>query len=227
MTPSRSSGLNAAAIVTTLACLGFAVWLGLYGPEGQIPMHLNAAGEVDRWGDRREAAWIVGGTTIGLLLAYALTEHSQRKAPESARRGLVFAQGTLIGAMVFVATLMAALAYGGFERGAGPERLHQLVGGLLAFVMILGGAVLGKVAPNPWVGVRTYWALTSRTAWDKSNRLAGRLWFWAGLIGFPAAVLFPGPMTTAAIGAAMLVSALAAVVESWRVWNADPDRRAA
>ena len=34
------------------------------------------------------------------------------------------------------------------------------------------GALLGRVGPNPWVGVRTPWAYKSRTAWDRSNRLA-------------------------------------------------------
>jgi hypothetical protein len=51
--------------------------------------------------------------------------------------------------------------------------------------------------------------------------------FWGGLAGLPAAMLAPQPQANIGIGAVLILAALAGVVESWRVWNADPDRRTA
>lgn len=223
--PVTARSPHLAAFVAVAGCLGFAVWLGLRGPEGPIPMHMGLDGSVDRWGDRVEAAWVLGGATVFLAAAYALTAHSLSKAAASVQRGLALVQAILIAAMLFVAALFGGLAFGVFTNVEGAQETHRLVGGFLALVMLLIGSVLGKIAPNPWVGVRTYWALTSRAAWDKSNRLAGRLMFWAGLVGLPAVMLAPQPHATIALGGALVLAALAGAVESWRVWNADPDRR--
>lgn len=216
-----------AAFAAAAACLGFAVWIGLRGPEGALPVHIQFDGTVDRWGDRIELALALAGTTAFLLAIYGLTAHSLSKAAESSVRGLAMVQAILIGMMLFVAAIIGSVTYGDYGAGADPLGPVRPVGALAGAIMLLFGSVMGKIAPNPWVGVRTYWALTSRTAWDKSNRLVGRLWFWGGLVALPAALLGPQPYVTMAIVAALLISALIGVFESWRVWNADPDRRTA
>ena len=65
----------------------------------------------------------------------------------------------------------------------------------------------------------------SRLAWDRSNRLAGRLLFVTGLAGLIAAPLAPQPLGTFCLIGAVLVVALWSVFESWRVWRGDPDRQ--
>jgi uncharacterized membrane protein len=119
---------------------------------------------------------------------------------------------------------MAALAFGliGANEGSG-ALMMVVVGAILA----VSGAYLGKVGPNPLVGVRTPWTFASRLAWDKSNRLAGRLFFWGGLASFIAAPLAPQPLGMQATIAGALLAAAAAVFESWRVWRTDPDRHGA
>ncbi len=222
--PQNPRSPHLAALLAVAGCLAFALWLGLRGPETPIPMHFAADGTVDRWGDRREAAWVLGAVTVFLAAAYGLTAHSIRKSAGSVQRGLALVQAVLIGTMVCLASLIGGMAYGVFTEGG---QLHRQLGVFISAIMLLIGAVLGKVPPNPWVGVRTYWALTSRLAWDKSNRLMGRLALWGGLIGLPLALLGPQPLANGAILGLLGMAALAAVIESWRVWNADPERRTA
>lgn len=83
------------------------------------------------------------------------------------------------------------------------------------------------MGPNALVGVRTPWTYASRLAWDKANRLAGRLFFWFGLLGFAAAPLVPQPAGMRAVVVATIAIAALAVFESWRVWRDDPERRSA
>jgi uncharacterized membrane protein len=96
--------------------------------------------------------------------------------------------------------------------------------GIFSVMLLALGVYLGKVEPNPIAGVRTYWSLRSRLAWDKSNRLFGRIAFWigvAGLISFPFA---PQPLGLGLVVGGLLVGAAAAGFESWRVWRNDPAR---
>jgi uncharacterized membrane protein len=102
----------------------------------------------------------------------------------------------------------------------------RLGGAFLCLILAIAGAVLGKVPPNALVGVRTPWSLTSRLAWDRSNRLAGRLFFWGGLIGLPITLLLPSAIAMASVTTAVLLIGVYVVFESWRVWKSDPDRRA-
>ncbi len=85
--------------------------------------------------------------------------------------------------------------------------------------------MMGKVAPNALVGVRTPWSLTSKLAWEKSNRLAGRLFFWGGLVGVFLAPVAPAPLGMRVLLAAVLLIGAVTVLESWRVWRSDPERR--
>jgi uncharacterized membrane protein len=87
------------------------------------------------------------------------------------------------------------------------------------------GAFLGRVGPNVAVGVRTPWTFKSRLAWEKSNRLAGRLFSLLGLIGIVAAPFAPQPAGMMTLIGGVSVAALWSVLESWRVWRADPDRQ--
>jgi uncharacterized membrane protein len=75
------------------------------------------------------------------------------------------------------------------------------------------------------VGVRTPWTYKSRLAWDRSNRLAGRLLFLIGLAGLVSAPWAVQPLALIALIVAILVAAVWSVIESWRVWRTDPDRQ--
>jgi len=228
--PSRRLRLDivdlcAAAAAAAALALAFHIWR--YGPAGLIPLHLDFRGRVDGWGDRNEAALVLGAMTVVLGLGYALLAamgHSQ--APDSpARRGLRLARMAVLVVGALVVGLIAEMVFGGAAPGADPAGPARLRVGTLSLIFAVVGALIGKAGPNPIVGVRTYWALKSRLAWDKSNRLAGRLFFWIGLAGLIAAPAAPPELATTILIVAILSAAAVSVFESWRVWRADPERR--
>lgn len=85
------------------------------------------------------------------------------------------------------AGVIAAITIFHVSRGLGVETAPPSL--LLSVVGLLVGAALGRVPPNALVGVRTPWSLTSRRAWDRSNRLAGRLLAASGLAGLVACLV--------------------------------------
>ena len=145
------------------------------------------------------------------------------EAVGSRRRGLAAAKRLILCVEMMIAALVTAMAYADFSS---PEHWgRRLTTGLLALTFLAVGGLLGKAAPNPFVGIRTYWTMKSRLAWDKSNRLAGRLFFWIGAAGLLTALFVDSAVVTAALIIAILFAAAVSVIEGWRVWRTDPERQ--
>jgi uncharacterized membrane protein len=212
--------LFAAAVVALQA--GAGLYVLAYGPSHPIPMHFGFSGEVNRWGGRTEAGGLIlGMAALSFVGAFGLKSLTSR-ASRDAEADTAPARWIILGVTSAVCLLMLAQTYGGLGASA-PGVLMAFLSGLFALV----GAWIGKVGPNPLVGVRTPWAYASRLAWDKSNRLAGRLFFWGGLLGLAASPFAPQPVGVQALLAGVLTAAAASVFESWRVWRNDPDARGA
>lgn len=224
MTSRRLTLLDAATTIVSAAILALAVWVALAGPTGPIPMHFNVNNQPDRWGDRNELAiLLLAMAGMAALLGGGMGWYAARTEDPARRRGLRFGQAISLlaigGTTAFMIVSMLGYATGGRPVGIG--WVMAGLGLLLASI----GAGMGRVAPNPIVGVRTPWTFKSRLAWDRSNRLAGRLMFWLGLAAIILGPVLPQPAGLYGLVAGILVAAVWSVVESWRVWRTDPDRQ--
>lgn len=233
MTGTRAgSGLSLldwATIASTLGIAALAVAAWLYAPEGRVPLHFGIDGRPDRWGDKAEAVGAIAlfaAVNAGMGLVFAWLARDRASGGSIRRAGPAFplARVVLIATLTVVSALIASFMFGVLDPQGDPLVQQRLITALLAAICLLFGALLGKAGPNPVVGVRTYWALNSRLAWDKANRLTGRIWFWSGLVGLLAAPLGPQPWTVGALVVAMITALALGVFESWRVWRDDPER---
>ncbi len=215
-------------LVTPVAAIGqglLAAYVWRFGNPGPIPMHFGLDGTVDRYGDRTEAVMLIAGMMVLSLIVGLMIDASARmpEAGEARRRGLAIAKGLGVVVPCLVSALMAGLALS--------MKPTALVSGHSVSIVLFGlfavvGAVMGKVPPNAFVGVRTAWSLSSRLAWDRSNRLAGRLFLGFGLIGMAASLALPQRLAMPILIGGVLIIAGLSIFESWRVWRSDPDRRA-
>ena len=218
---SKSMSLVAGAVITCQLVLAAAV--AAWGAQGPVPVHFNLDGQANGWADRGQIGLIIAGIAAVNLLAIAGARARRRRLPASDQpRGAALTEAAVLVLTSLTAGLMASLAFGQppgglFAHRGGPAFLWLLMAAI--------GAIQGKVPPNLALGVRTPWTLSSRLAWDKSNRLAGRLFFWGGLVGLAATPFIP-PAAGLRLGiSVVLIFAGLAVLESWRVWRRDPDRR--
>lgn len=223
MTAPRKAfpALDAATLGLALIVGGLGVWTIVAGPTELLPVHYGLSGQVDRWGTRAE----VGGLLVGLALLTLLLGGGMgvaaRRTDDPARaRALRYAQLVVVLSIPLVSLLAASASLSGTTDIGG-----ALPVALISLVLLLMGAFLGRVGPNPFVGVRTPWAFKSRLAWDRSNRLAGRLFFVIGLAGLLTAPFAPRPLNLYLLLTAIAVAAVWSVLESWRVWRTDPDRQ--
>ena len=225
-TPRRAPGLlDGAAIVVTAVELALAGYIWRFGPAGRIPMHFGLHGEVNGWGDRTEAAALIGGLALAMGGLYAVLPAMAlgRAHDETSRRTLGLARASLLIVPAIITGLFVYLSLGQGAH-ADPVMRTRVIMAVIALLLLATGVVVGKVGPNPFVGVRTPWSSRSRLAWDKSNRLLGRMMFWTGLAGLLAAPLAPQPQAMIAFILASVLAGLLPVYESWRVWKHDPER---
>lgn len=218
---TRPSAADVATVAVGLIVIAAGVGVVLAGPLELMPVHYGLDGEVDRWGGRGEVGGLIAlmGALIVLIAGGAGLAAGRADDP-ARRRGLRMTQ------LVSLITLFGVTLLAG---GASLGGVASIAGGLpmagFSLVLLAAGAFLGRVGPNPFVGVRTPWTYKSRLAWDRSNRLAGRLLFVLGLFGLAASAVAPQPAGLIALGAGLVAALLWSVVESWRVWRADPDRQ--
>lgn len=224
MTDRRFTLLDLSTIAVSALILAAAAWIALRGPTGPIPLHFDLQGRPDRWGDRTELAGLFGAmAVIAGVTGGGMGWYAARTDDASRRRGLRIGQGLSLAIIMLTTALIGFSTLSGLG-GTGARDLGWTTAGT-ALLMLVIGAVLGRVPPNPVIGVRTPWNYKSRLAWDRSNRLAGRLFFWIGLAGLIAAPFAPGSVTLPIFVAIILLAAAWSVFESWRVWRRDPDRQ--
>lgn len=210
------------AFAVSLLIFAGALWIAIKGPVTPIPLHFDSSGNADRYGSRNELALVLGGLGILNVIVAMLTGHQARSATDPIRRKAL-GRGQLMSVLIMaaVAIMIGWTSLG--PKASGGQIDLSVTSAFVSAISLLCGAMMGKVGPNPFIGVKTPWAYRSRLAWDKSNRLAARLLFWIGVAGLIATPFAPQPATTFVLVAAMLAAALWSTYESWRVWRNDPE----
>lgn len=151
----------------------------------RVPIHWNIHGQVDGWGDKAWAVFLLPGIMTALLALFAVLPWL------SPRR---FSLNSFLGVYWFIiAAIQATMAYiHGLTLWAawvGPVDITRaLLIGLLAMFGLIGGA-MSRVKQNFWVGVRTPWTIASERVWTDTHILAARLFIGAAVAGMIAAVL--------------------------------------
>ncbi len=221
-------GLTASAVLIALM-LGISFWaMGQLPPDGQFAVHWNINGVADRYGSRTEILWLMPGLGAALAALFSIFPAIDPRGRNLLRSSLPYLV-SWIGVFVvlaFVHAMMLLNAAGiitlaGVSGGSGLLRAVALLTGGLVIAL---GAVMGKIRPNWFLGVRTPWTLSSDLSWDKTHRLTGWLFVLTGLATLVAALVLDPHWALVVLVAGLSGSVLFAVVFSWRVWKADPAR---
>lgn len=199
------------------------IWLQFL-PD-RIPLHYDAAGNIDRWGSKWEAlllpcvvlalAAVIAG--IGFLL--------RRKAGDD-EKALAYAEANgkvlrlvVLGVSLFFTVLQAAILIGaGREAASGAERasvpMMKVSALAMGLLLIFLGNIMPKAKMNSAVGLRCAWTQYNDVTWQKGNRFGGWALTAAGLLTIPAVLLAPEgwamPILLGALAAATVVSLVCA-----------------
>jgi uncharacterized membrane protein len=212
------------------AALIFPVQLGTawltwwHGLPGLIAVHFGWHGEPNGWANRGAVALIMLAASLYFAIAMIWLGRRRRRSvfdAPSRRIGFTAAQLLLLCAAIGVTDMLAGLA-GTFGKPWSPLTLLTPV--CLTFILI--GALIGRVPPNLFIGVRTPWTLASRLAWDRANRLLGRLFLLTGCVALATTAASSMLVTTLVLAGGGLVAALWSVFEGWHSWRAEKGKKA-
>jgi uncharacterized membrane protein len=186
-------------------------------PE-RVPVHFGLSGEADRYGGRLEGLLLLPLLAIGI---YLLMRFIPKVDPGRANYQRFWSTYTIIRTIVIAFLAGTHLL---ILRSISAGRTNIATVALMMGVMfILLGALIGKVRPNWFVGIRTPWTLSSKTSWNRTNRLGGWLLIATGTVTVVLALLSPRAALPAGV-AAILVAALWSTAYSYIVWRSDPNK---
>lgn len=198
-------------ILTSLLVLlplvaGLLLWNRL--PE-QLPMHWNAAGQVDGWGSR---LMVVCLEPLFLLLIHwvcvvACFIDPKNKGQNRKALGLVLWICPAVSLLAGFMTLSAALGMG--------LRIEKLVLIFLGLLFIIIGNYLPKCKQNYTIGIRVMWALDDEENWAATHRFASRLWVGCGVVILLLAFLPWGALGLWISLGLVLLASLASVLYSY------------
>ena len=198
-------------ILTSLLVLlplaaGLLLWNQL--PE-QLPMHWNAAGEIDGWGSR---LMVVCAEPLFLLVIHWVCVvvcfiDPKNKGQNRKALGLVLWICPAVSLLAGFMSLSAAL---GMEL-----RIEKLVPIFLGILFIVIGNYLPKCKQNYTIGIRVMWALDDEENWTATHRFASRLWVGCGVVILLLAFLPWAAVSLWIVLGLVLAATLASVLYSY------------
>lgn len=202
-------------IAPLLIVAAFAFSLIVYSrlPE-RVPVHWGVHGNVNRYGSRAEAAFVVPTVMLAVwLLLRFLPRIDPRRANYEKFADtyeLLINSFIAVFAVIHVSNLGTALGW--------PIAMQRLVPVLVGLLFIILGNALPRARPNWWFGIRTPWTLSNDRVWMRTHRVAGYLFAGAGVVLLVAAFL-PSAWTFALGVTAVGAAAFGSFVYSYFAWK--------
>jgi uncharacterized membrane protein len=188
------------ALALVLAAIGASLTLYSAMPA-KIPTHWNIRGQVDGYGDKSWALFMLPGAMAGMMLLFALLPTiSPKPFQVTTFRSTYLYIMVLVVALfgyIHLLTLMAAT-------GRHIDFPRVMIGGMYLFFIALGN-VLGKVRRNFYIGVRVPWTIANDRVWNDTHRLAAWLCVIGGLIGFAINLVGYPMVSLIPVGVALVV----------------------
>lgn len=205
------------AVVVALM-VSFSAWAWGQLPAGaSIPVHWNAAGEVDRYGGKVEGLLVLPLVSIGIILLFTLIRYIDPLRANIERSGQAY-RAVLLGTLFF----MAVLHVGAVLNAVGyPVNIGLLAAPAMGIMFIVIGNYMGKIRRNYMFGVRTPWTLASELAWNKTHRVTGKLFVVSGLLVVVAS-FWSSILAFYTMMGTILGTVLFAMVYSYLIWKSDP-----
>ncbi|MHC5034903.1 MAG: SdpI family protein [Planctomycetota bacterium] len=212
--------LISAIIVAAMLVVSGGFWLKIPADQ-RVPVHWNLAGEPDRFGSKFEALLLIPLVAVGATVLFALLPLLEPRGLNLRRSAKAYAAVWMgvLGLLGIVHIWMAVNAAGG--KASVPVVMVTSVGALLVWI----GNYLPETRSNFFLGVKTPWTLSSDLSWNRTHRLAGKLFV---LLGVGVVVLAFAGQKAQFIG---LTAGLAVILPvtaaySYLVWRADPNKQA-
>ncbi len=175
-------------ILAGLIIFSFAAGIVFYPflPD-QIPSHWGISGEVDAYSSKAFGAFFPPVLLLAIMfLLFLLPKIDPMK--ENIWKIRKYYENLAIILAAFFIFIQFLTIFWGLGIKINPS---VALPGILAPILFYVGIICGKTERNWTMGVRTPWTLSDDEVWQKTNRLAGKLFKACGIVSL-IGVFFPG-----------------------------------
>lgn len=182
-----------------------------------VPTHFDLNGQPNDM-SRKSSLWVIVSICSGLslmlffLFRFLPQIDPKRKAQESASTFIKISIGVVLLLSVISCLIVSSAQKGTLSFGT---FLPALLGVFFAFM----GNVMHSLKPNYFAGIRTPWTLESEETWRKTHQLAGKLWFFGGLLIAIFSILLPLSFVSFFMIAVITIITIIPVVYSYRYFK--------
>jgi len=142
-----------------------------------VPTHWNANGEIDGWGNKRKLILIPFMLPVLFYIILTIVPKIDPKKKIEAMGNKFY--NIKFSLTLFMSVLALFILYSSKTHSFTNPNIIVLLIGLL-FVIL--GNYMKTLKPNYFIGIRTPWTLESETVWKKTHKMAGKYWFFGGLL---------------------------------------------
>ena len=172
MKENKSKVIITSIITVFPMVIGFLLWNRL--PE-KIATHFGSEG-ADGWSTKLFAVVI---SPLILLVIHLFCLGVTLNDPK--KRNIGNMMMSVIFWIVPVVSLVSNLSIYGYALGM-DLNIDMIVGILVGVMFLLLGNYMSKSHQNYTVGIKLPWTLNSEENWNRTHRLAGKLWIFAGIL---------------------------------------------
>ena len=190
-------------ILTSLLCLAPMILGAVYYgrlPE-EVPIHWNAAGEVDGYAPKTMAVFglPVFLFALELVMFFVVLNDPKKQNQSKVIRDLGFWCVPCVGLIVYPMTIFSALGY--------EFPVTTIAVALCGLLFVVIGNYMPKTKQNYTIGIKLPWTLDDPENWHKTHRLAGFIWVVTGviLIGCAFVPKFAAPVLVAVLVISVLI----------------------
>ena len=209
---------DAFPLAIVAAMFAAAAWSWSRVPD-RIPIHWNAAGEIDGYGGRFMGLLLVPLIALGCYaLFFVLPMFDPGKQNYASFQAAYHAiRNALVG--------FFGLLYAGTIAAAHGRQFNMttLIMPALGVMFIILGNVMSKIRPNHFVGIRTPWTLSSKLSWNKTHRLGGWLFVAEGLLFILVGLAAPKLLLPVVLGSTLAMLCVL-FPYSYHIYSKDPER---
>ncbi|PCI61362.1 MAG: hypothetical protein COB37_08375 [Kordiimonadales bacterium] len=206
--------------IAALTLLAGIVTLFYVDGSTELPIKWTVGEEIDNG----TSAWI-SFLTLPFLQFILLALFSSLKILEPRQQNLKNSTKALLAIALSMTCVLLIVQATFISMSMGYEVLDDsaiLVG--LGLMFLVTGNYLGKLRSSFFIGIRTPWTLSSDEVWQRTHRLAGRLFMVAGLVMIVASLALHSRHLPLIATAVLLPAVIIPVVYSWLLWRAEQQK---
>ena len=192
-----------------------------------IPVHYNAAGEIDRWGSKYEfLIFPLLSAVMGIFMAL-VGRHEGQKG-DTANETVVLGVGIWVLVLfnaIWIFFFWKSLAETDLQ-GGGDLSLKGIFLLLSASFLPLGNR-MPKATRNSLYGLRTKWSMADDVCWQKSQRLGGYSMMAAGILGIVMVSMAPASWAAFVLVGLLLTVAAIDTVGTYMIWKKEQEKSTA